>query len=442
VVHDQRAFVGNSEGFWEVDSQGTVTPIVLTRAPVASAITWLGMHQGKVLAGTPEGLFQRHPTSWKRLGAAVHILGAGAYQGDLLVGTEGDGTWRLQGQELEAFSEQLPEATSFLEDQGELLVGSANAGVFSLNVPRHLSSGTPPTLLYRETQEPPENSITALAWSARQRALYVGTFHHGIGILSPKGWSHQGRRSGLPSDWVNHLAATSSRVFARFSDGQVAQSLFPGHWFPLGSEQGWPKKWTSSLGVDRGRPWVGSLSAFYLSPIPGQWKIFRPKPALDQRMVLDLAHFGGRIWLATHRAGLISLDPETGDWDRISLGTGLSDTWVRSLEVFGGALWAGTFGGGLCRLRFPEDAWEVFRENGPMGALPSNAINALLATDQELFVGTLKGLVQTDGSRWKRFGRIEGLPDANITSLASDGTKLWVGTPSGLAQAPLVALRQ
>jgi ligand-binding sensor domain-containing protein len=222
----------------------------------------------------------------------------------------------------------------------------------------------------------------------------------------------------------------------------VVQSWRGSRWTSLGKEQGWPKNWSSSLGNDQKNLWVGSQSAFYLANPPGHWKVFRPKPALDQRLVLDVARFEGRTFVATHRAGLISLDPETGSWEQFSLGSGLSDSWVSSLEVFGGALWAGTFQGGLCRLRSLDHPWEIIKQDDPVARLPSNGITTLLATERELWVGTLEGLVRTEGESWRHFSLADGLSNSNITALTASRDHLWVGSPAGLSRASLTRLRE
>lgn len=439
MVHDHRVWAGNSEGLWSLDRAGTARRERVSPLEISESVTWIGVHDETLLVGTPGGLFARRETSWQRRGPAIHVLGAGPLAGELLVGTRGDGTWILRQGVLEPFSHALPRATAFLGVDQELLVGTADRGVLLLDPRAHRSRGEGITPFHAPVNELPENSVTALTWVARQEALYAGTFERGVGRLRHGVWTRQGVRTGLPSEWVNHLASDGERVLIRVSDGRVALSRQPRSWSPLGRDQGWPKDWTASLGEDRGMLWVGSLSAFYLSPSPGSWQVFRPKPALDQRLVLDVARFQGRLWVATHRAGLISLDPATGDWERVSLGTGLAGSWVTAVEVFGGALWAGTFRGGLSRLRSREHPWEPV---DPGEALPSRAIHCLLGTPEELWVGTMEGLARHDGDSWAHYGVGEGLPSGNVTALAASDAALWVGTPSGLAQGALPALRE
>lgn len=443
AVHHQRLYAGNGDGLWSFDSQGERSQESLPAAALTPGITWLGTHGSDLLVGTPGGLFRHRGEGWEAIGKPIHVLGCGSWGEDLLVGTEGDGTWILRGKELEPFSHEFGRATCFADRGGHLLVGTRERGVLQVDPRRHLSVGGGIESFYREENEPPENHLTSLAWDETSQTLFVGGFEGGLARLREGRW--RAPLSGLPSPWINHLACQGGRLLVRVSNGQVAEWKSTTHsngWSPLGTKSGWPKDWTASLGVDRDRLWVGSLSAFYLSRSPGQWQVFRPKPALDQRLVLDVAEFAGRLWVATHRSGLISLDPRSGAWEQISLGTGLSDSWVTSLEVFGGALWAGTFQGGLLRLRSPELPWENFRRKDSPSRLPSNAITALHATDQELWVGTLEGLVRTDGEHWQVFGVEDGLADGNVTALASSGLRLWVAGPSGLSQAFLQALRE
>jgi ligand-binding sensor domain-containing protein len=68
--------------------------------------------------------------------------------------------------------------------------------------------------------------------------------------------------------------------------------------------------------------------------------------------------------------------------------------------------------------------------------LPSNRVTSVLAVDDELWVGTDRGLARRRGGEWAYWSEAEGLSHRYVTSLAQDRRTgdLWISTLGGLSR--------
>ncbi len=441
--------VASVEGLARIGPDGKAVTERPGDDPLATTVMRLVRIGTRVLALTAGGVFEREGGVWVRRGvgatASIHALDAVASGDSILVATAGDSLHRLEGTALTRVARSFAHASALVRVGRHLVVGLPMDGTWVM--------GSPPRPLQDLDREPPGNTVTGLAFAARYRTLVVGTFENGLGMFQDGAWRQYGEGRGLPSNWVNQVASDGTRVLVRFSDGRVYTQIGRERFRQLGAGDHWPKNWTSSLGVSDGSIWVGTLSAYYLRN-PGGWDVVVPKPELQDNQVTDLERMGPETWVATHKHGLHRHDRAGDRWDSYGYGSGLGDAWVTCVEGFRGEVWAGTFDGGVARLggtpetrqasaeaRHPE-RWRRYRAADPDPVLPTDAVNAMLATPEELWIATQRGLVRTDGTRWTRFGLDEGLPSDEILSLASDGERLWIGTSSGLCQAPLALLRE
>lgn len=97
-----------------------------------------------------------------------------------------------------------------------------------------------------------------------------------------------------------------------------------------------------------------------------------------------------------------------------------------------GRYWIGTFGGGLmvCDAHFKVRK-QYYKANG----IPSNTINAILATKDIVWVATAEGLVKfVDGKAVKTYGNAENLGDINVRAISLDRRgNLWLSTSRTLS---------
>lgn len=110
---------------------------------------------------------------------------------------------------------------------------------------------------------------------------------------------------------------------------------------------------------------------------------------------------------------------------------GLTHNWISAIVRTGDDWIVGTYGGGIVRL-LPNGNFEAFDvATGKFEVYP----NAMLATDQHIFAGTLgKGLYVYDRgtNRWSVI--TEGLPSLTVTALAAGKGFIYIGTDNGLVR--------
>jgi hypothetical protein len=112
---------------------------------------------------------------------------------------------------------------------------------------------------------------------------------------------------------------------------------------------------------------------------------------------------------------------------------GLTHNWISAVVRTGDDWIIGTYGGGIVRL-LPNGSFEPFDvATGKFEVYP----NAMLATDQHIFAGTLgKGLYVYDRgtNRWSVI--TQGLPSLTVTALAAGKGFIYIGTDNGLVRIP------
>lgn len=117
----------------------------------------------------------------------------------------------------------------------------------------------------------------------------------------------------------------------------------------------------------------------------------------------------------------------------------LKHNWITAIVPVGQEWFVGTYGAGVQRL----DADGHFAATE--ATRPGTEINpnAILATNQHIFAGTLgSGLLVGDrsGSHWQTIQA--GLPSLNVTALAQSGGILYIGTDNGLVKISEERLEQ
>jgi ligand-binding sensor domain-containing protein len=447
VPDGETLFVATLEGLWRVGPEGAQRQR-LSLDPLSGNVSALERLGGRVVAGTPAGLFGWAAGEWARLvsgpGAQPFVTAlADRGDGSALVADDTEGVYLLREGALTPLA-GAPRETSALwvRDDGTVVAGTATDGAWLLRLTADGAAVEGQERLTRHDGELPQNAVTSLAWARDSGVLYAGTATRGVGALRGSVWTATDRARGLPSDWVNQVASDGSRLYLRDSAGRVFTGDGHGGWRVVGKKQdGWPKDWTSGLGYDAGTLWVGTYGAFYLKG-PRGWEVHAPKPQLQGKMVTDLAFRGDEVWLATPKHGLLCWNRKTGQWRSYGLAEGFPDTWVTGVEVLGKEVWAGTFGQGVARLveSGGKQTWEVFRPGGGAATLPSERVNCMKVAAGRLYVGTLAGVTATDGRTWRTWGLREGMVSDSVRALETDGENLWIATDGGLCQAFLKAL--
>ncbi len=181
--------------------------------------------------------------------------------------------------------------------------------------------------------------------------------------------------------------------------------------------------------------WVGAdyngilqVNNDWFVPAPGFIKV-------NQHISAIYEDRSNHLWLGT-QAGLAL---RVGDDFKIfTTRDNLSSDAIRALaDDADGNLWVGTDGGGLNRFR--DGQFSAFHKND---GLPSEHISALFDDkDGTLWIGTSSGLARLRAGKWTRYTTAEGLSGNSIDYLIDDDQDhLWIGSSAGLMRVPKRAL--
>jgi signal transduction histidine kinase/CheY-like chemotaxis protein/streptogramin lyase len=224
--------------------------------------------------------------------------------------------------------------------------------------------------------------------------------------------------------------------------GLLARNRSTGSLRKIGEAQGLEDTGVRHIAVDgEGRVWVATYKGLFRgSPGNTHFEKLTP-PGGDSSEVFHRIFVGaqGRVWVAGDR-GLLRY--EGGRVRRFSKKDGLADDKIAQvMEDADGSVWVGYRDAyGITHITFPADG------QGEIKMEAFNLTNGLrsdktlfLQTDSRgwLWVGTDHGVDVFDRSRWRHFGRSDGLiwDDCNSNAFFSDSDgSIWIGTSRGLSR--------
>ena len=300
---------------------------------------------------------------------------------------------------------------------GELLIGTDGAGLFRLGtgVPRPLPGFPSDTA----------TTIRALLPLADGRII-VGTR---AGAYRMTGDRCEALPLGEGVESVSALAvdATGMLWFGTFGDGLYG--LAPdGGMVHYDESTGLLQSNVRALLIDHhGRLWVGTK--FGVNVIDkGRVKAYTIHQGMPNDNVWCMFQDAdGGIWIGTDGAGLLRYAGERFvTW---TVGDGLCSDLVMTLVAdHAGDLWLGTYGNGICRM-------DGMAQLTTLEGLPNNTVwCALAAKDSTLWFGTTDGLARLVHGRMAPLDSARALRGTRVLALHEDADgSIWCGTREGAA---------
>ena len=384
---------------------------------------------GRLLAGTSQGLWEWQADSLSRLDLADGAVKSMAWTGDTLwTATSGGLLLFRDGKRLAlppGLAPSKPMEVVRTQQDGTLWAGAYGKEIFQLKKGRFQALALPwgSDLL-----------VTDLAWT-REGDMWVATQDQGAARWNPadSSWSQFGLSEGLPNRYVKCLLVTSSQEvwLGTSGSGLCHYTGLPFAFFDR--RQSLPEQAVYALLEDRAcRIWIGNGQRLVrmendqftdLSTLPG----FR---ASKYKSIAQDA--GGRIWVGTEGRGVALVTDSSMLW--LDQTNGLPSDWVRSLApAAGGGMWVGTASMGLALVSAFQDSngtrWELTKEPIKVDGIQASLNQVLPGPDGRIWAATrnLGLLLRTQPGQWKPM-----LPDslrADIRSMAFDESgKLWLGT--------------
>jgi signal transduction histidine kinase/ligand-binding sensor domain-containing protein len=311
-----------------------------------------------------------------------------------------------------------------------------------------LGSGLTRWLGYNEWQNwgEAEGLSRESTWSIMRDAtgrLWVGT-QFGLNYAETAAGKLVWRQKSLGTDgFIRSLAAAQDGTLWIGTDpnGLIAMNPKTGVMRKVGEAQGLKNTKLRHVAVDHeGRVWAATYRGLYRSMGADNRRFEQVTPAgtdLAEMFHMTLADREGRIWVAGDR-GLLRY---SGDrWRRFTKQDGLADDKVAQvIEDTDGSLWIGYRDAyGITHLTFSGgDAVKMESYTQGNGLRSDKPLFLQFDARGWLWVGTDHGVDVFDKSRWRHYGRSDGLiwDDCNSNAFfaEADGS-VWVGTSRGLSR--------
>jgi ligand-binding sensor domain-containing protein/signal transduction histidine kinase len=354
---------------------------------------------------------------------------------DYLLASQSGGYWRLSSgrlqkcegarvtREIGRYPWDRPVTTACEDLQGNLIVGTAGAGLFWFD-----SAGQVTVL---STNQGLSYSYVRSLLMDGEGTLWVGTDGGGLNRVKRQVFDVLKDTRGLVVQsvceddqgalWIGYNGGGADR----WSAGAVQR---------FGPEQGLPPNLpVRAVFVDRDqRVLVGTWGAGLFQLQEGRFRRVLGAGGLHPVVLAIYQDRAGRLWVGT-QGGLARREERS--WKLFTKREGLKSDVVRALaEDADGNLWVGTAEGGLHRLR--DDRLTALPNSE---VLPKDDVSSLHAdADGVMWIGTDgSGLFRFERDQWTRFTTREGLVSDSVGYLLEDGqTNLWIGSHAGLLRAP------
>lgn len=369
--------------------------------------------------GLPQGIFG--------------VTGIVAYDGKMLLGTQGGGFARYDGLRWEVWNTDngLPQETSSFGDRGAVTGflrdtdGSFLLACFGGVV--HWDGTDSFTI---EGPRPPtgtEYNVTALA-KATDGTLWIST-SQGVARKENGIWSWV---PGLPNAVFGDLhIATDGAVWT----GTQFDGLFRFNgstWDRFGMGIGFSSSWIYHIDEDsRGNIWISTPAGAHRYD-GTVWQAFTQADGLAGDAVGQVYEdSGGDFWFVIRSYGITHWDGEK--WTSYGVAEGLLHETVTGIyEDPWGGLWIGS---GQGASRFDRSGWKYFTEVDGLSGARTYAILEDAAGD--LWVGGLNGTSRWDGSAWHVQSIVPVPPGSTLEAVLDidqDASgRMWFSTNNGIA---------
>ena len=444
---------------------------VTSIGPAGTGGLWVGTHEGVCRMLDEKGRFERLllPSGEPACGSQVEAL-LETRQGDLWVGTSGEGACRLDAEtgEWTRFRHDPTDPGSLGGDTVRVLHEDAEGAVWVGNM-SGLDRLDPATGRFEHFRLDPKNPASLsndyvyCLLDDRRGNLWVGT-QSGLNLLDrstgrfTRHTNDPARPESLGNDYIMSLFEDRSGLLWVGTGSGGLSKLNPrktqfGHVTaharrdgPLSSPVVW------SIQPDsQGNLWIGTENGLNRRP-PGSESFVQylhdpadPTSLSNNNVRAVIEDYTGTIWAGTDGGGLNRFSAVRGGFVRYRHDPrdprSLSSDQVLALgEDRSGALWVGTRGGGVCRLERDRKGFQCLR-SGQGNRGPSDDIVYDVLEDHRglIWLGTLGGLNCFDRETGE-FRHFRSNP-SDPSSLTNDGVgvvfedgqgRLWVGTDRGL----------
>ena len=265
--------------------------------------------------------------------------------------------------------------------------------------------------------------------------LWVGGFDSGVCRLHEGRWIQYRGRAHLPSDMVNHMAATESRLTIATLAGVAVVDRHGV--FQQATHQDCVED------IRRPCPWHGSVTGVAVDPATGRtwlsdtgavhrighrrWTHYYRRAGISSSRITRIAARDGKVAVGTVDQGILLKDGP-GSFQGINDRMGLTDNWIMDLAWDGsGALWVATCTRGLGR--WDGAGWTTWTTRE---GLTDDYTLSVGEIDGRIWVGTLRGLTILSPTGAVRLTTRDGLSGDEVHAVLAFEDKVVLATDGGL----------
>ena len=265
--------------------------------------------------------------------------------------------------------------------------------------------------------------------------LWVGGFDSGVCRLHKGRWQQFRGRAHLPSDMINHMAATRRHLYIATlggvaivdRDGAFRQATHEDCMEDIQSPCPWHASVTGiAIDPTKRKTWLSDTGAVHRIG-HSHWTHYYRGSGVTSSRITRIAARDGRVALGTVDQGVL-LKEGRGAFRTLGDREGLADNWVMDL-VFdrAGALWVATCTRGLSHL--DGDRWTTWtvREG-----LSDDYTLTVSEIDGRIWVGTFRGITILSPRGAVSLSTRDGLAGNEVHDILAMGNKVYLATDGGL----------
>ncbi len=276
-----------------------------------------------------------------------------------------------------------------------------------------------------------EDRISSLCW-IRHDLLWIGHSGGGITLYDGREFHPFEPEEGLGEVEITDIALDGEGMIWYATMGEGLYRYDGRHLANFDVDEGLSDNYVYDIEIDdRGGLWLATdygISHF----ASDTFQRISMKDGLPDNIVRSLELYGDRIWLGTDESGISSYDPSSGRF--INYGNWEYGPVTGIVVESEKRLWVSTQREGLIEVSIEEGNYADYRQITENEGLISNRLNALISdTEENLWIGGRRGIVQLLPPLFEFLGEESGLPFERANSLLKDVRgDLWVCSALGL----------
>lgn len=270
--------------------------------------------------------------------------------------------------------------------------------------------------------------------------LWVGGFDSGVCRLHAGRWIQYRGPEHLPSDMVNHMAATRRRLYVATlagvavvdRDGVFRQATHEDCVEDIKRPCPWHASVTGvTVDPADGRTWLADTGAVHRVRST-RWTHYYRRSGVTSNRITRIAARDGRVAVGTVDQGVL-LKEGSGPFASLNDRGGLTDNWIMDLTWDrAGALWVATCTRGLGR--WDGTRWTTWTTRDGLSDDYTLSVDEI---DGRLWVGTLRGLTVLSPAGVVRLSTRDGLAGDEVHDVLAHGGKVYLATDGGLTEVEI-----